>query len=39
VKAAIEAGSLAASPLGKIHGEAVIANPHGEVMKFFDYEV
>jgi microcompartment protein CcmL/EutN len=39
VKAAIEAGSLAASPLGKIHGEAVIANPHGEVMKIFDYEV
>ena len=39
VKAAVEAGKEAASPLGKVHGCAVIANPHGEIMKFFDYEV
>ena len=39
VQAAIEAGVNAAKPLGKVHGNAVIANPHGEVMKFFDYEV
>ncbi len=38
VKAAVEAGVAAAEPLGKIHGNAVIANPHGEIMKFFDYE-
>lgn len=38
VKAAVEAGVVAAEPLGKIHGNAVIANPHGEIMKFFDYE-
>ncbi len=38
VKAAVEAGVEAAAPLGKIHGNAVIANPHGEIMKFFDYE-
>ena len=38
VKAAIEAGAAAAQPLGKVHGEAVIANPHGEIMKFFDFE-
>ncbi len=39
VQAAIEAGAVEAKPLGKLHGKAVIANPHGEVMKFFDYEV
>lgn len=39
VKAAVEAGIEAAKPLGKIHGKAVIARPHGEIMKFFDYEV
>ncbi len=39
VKAAVEAGIEAAKPLGKIHGNAVIARPHGEIMKFFDYEV
>lgn len=38
VAAAIEAGAKAAAPLGKLHGKAVIANPHGEVIKFFDYE-
>ena len=39
VKAAIEAGVAESAPLGQLHGNAVIANPHGEVMKFFDYEV
>ena len=39
VQAAVEAGAQASSPLGKLHGKAVIANPHGEIMKFFDYEV
>ncbi|MBQ6714513.1 MAG: BMC domain-containing protein [Clostridia bacterium] len=39
VKAAIEAGVNEAKPLGKVHGNAVIASPHGEIMKFFDYEV
>ncbi len=39
VQAAIEAGAVEAAPLGQLHGKAVIANPHGEVMKFFDYEV
>lgn len=38
VQAAVEAGANAASPLGKVHGKAVIANPHGEIMKYFDYE-
>lgn len=38
VKAAVEAGAKAAQPLGKLHGEAVIASPHGEIMKFFDFE-
>ena len=38
VRAAVEAGAAAAEPLGKLHGQAVIAKPHGEVMKFFDYE-
>ncbi len=39
VKAAVEAGAAAAEPLGGIYGKEVIANPHGEIMKFFDYEV
>ncbi len=39
VQAAIEAGVNDAKPLGKVHGNAVIANPHGEIMKFFDYDV
>ncbi len=38
VTAAIEAGAAEAAPLGQIHGEAVVANPHGEIMKFFDFE-
>lgn len=38
VKAAVEAGEEAAKPLGQIYGKAVLANPHGEVMKFFDFE-
>ncbi len=38
VKAAIEAGVKASEPLGQVHGQAVIANPHGEIMKFFDFE-
>ena len=39
VQAAVDAGAVESAPLGQIHGKAVIANPHGEVMKFFDYEV
>ena len=39
VKAAVEAGVVAASPLGKVYGNAVIPCPHEEVIKFFDYEV
>ena len=39
VQAAVDAGAENAKPLGKLHGKAVIANPHGEIMKFFDYEV
>lgn len=39
VQAAVEAGAEDAAPLGKIHGKAVIPSPHGEIMKFFDYEV
>ena len=38
VQAAVEAGAKAAEPLGKIHGKALIAHPHGEIMKYFDYE-
>ncbi len=38
VKAAVEAGMEASKPLGKMYGNAVIANPHGEIMKFFDFE-
>ncbi len=38
VAAAIEAGAAESAPLGQIHGKAVIASPHGEIMKFFDYE-
>ncbi len=38
VKAAIEAGAKTSAPLGQIHGQEVIANPHGEIMKFFDFE-
>ena len=38
VKAAIEAGIKSATALGEKFGDAVIANPHAEVMKFFDTE-
>ncbi len=36
VRAAMEAGKSAASATGKIYGEVAIANPHDEVLKFFD---
>lgn len=36
VSAAIEAGKSACAPLGKVYGDVVIANPHDEVLKFFD---
>ena len=38
VKAALEAGKEASAPLGKLYGCEVIPNPHGEIMKFFDFE-
>lgn len=38
VQAAVEAGEKIGAPLGEVFGKAVIANPHGEIMKFFDYE-
>lgn len=38
VKAAIEAGEESAKTIGKIFGKAVIARPHGEIIKFFDIE-
>ncbi len=38
VKAAIEAGEVHASALGKVYGKAVISRPHDEVIKFFDLE-
>lgn len=39
VKAAVEAGEKQASLLGTVYGCEVIANPHSELMKFFDTEV
>jgi len=36
VKAAVEAGKQGAEGVGKVYGETVIANPHIEVLKFFD---
>ena len=39
VKAAIEAGKAEAEKLGTVYGCEVIANPHEELMKFFDTEV
>ncbi len=36
VNSAVEAGKPAAAVLGKVYGEAIIANPHNEIMKFFD---
>ena len=38
VKAAVEAGIVAAEKLGKVYGSEVIANPHEEVMKYFDLD-
>ncbi len=38
VKAAVEAGIEASQPLGELFGDAVIPRPHGEVMKYFDFE-
>ncbi len=38
VKAAVEAGVSSASKLGKVYGNAVIASPHTELVKFFDCE-
>lgn len=37
VTAAVKAGEVAASALGKVYGCEVIANPHSEVTKFFDF--
>ena len=39
VTAAVEAGCECASKLGKVYGCEVIANPHEEILKFFDMEV
>ncbi len=36
VAAAIDAGNDSASAIGKVYGQTVIANPHNEVIKFFD---
>ncbi len=38
VNAAIENGKAAAEQLGKVYGCEVIARPHGEISKFFDFE-
>lgn len=39
VTAAVEAGKKRAETLGEVFGCEVIANPHEEVVKFFDMEV
>lgn len=39
VNAAIENGKTAAEQLGKVYGCEVIARPHSEISKFFDFEV
>ena len=36
VKSALERGKAAAAPLGTVYGSEVIANPHPELLKFFD---
>ena len=36
VTAAVESGKNTASGVGKVYGETIIANPHDEVLKFFD---
>ncbi len=38
VTASIENGFASASPLGKVYGHEVIARPHSEITKFFDFE-
>ncbi|MBR3942006.1 MAG: BMC domain-containing protein [Clostridia bacterium] len=38
VTAAIEAGEKEALTLGEVFGAEVIANPHEELAKFFDFE-
>ncbi len=38
VKAALEAGKAEAEKQGAVYGCEVIANPHGEVLKFFDLD-
>lgn len=38
VTSALEHGEKAAAPLGKVYGTNVIANPHPEVLKFFDLQ-
>lgn len=39
VNAAIENGYASASVLGKVYGNEVIARPHSEVTKFFDFDI
>ncbi|MBO5008725.1 MAG: BMC domain-containing protein [Clostridia bacterium] len=39
VKAAIEHGSAAASPVGEVYGTECIASPHSELLKFFDLSI
>lgn len=39
VNAAIENGKAAAEQLGKVYGCEVIARPHSEISKFFDFEI
>lgn len=38
VNAAVENGNMSASTLGKVYGCEVIARPHSEITKFFDFE-
>lgn len=37
VKAAVENGVKSASALGTVYGKEIIANPHDEIIKFFDF--
>lgn len=39
VAAAVESGKVSASAIGDIYGDAVIARPHSEITKFFDFEI
>ena len=38
VSAAVESGVVAAAKLGKVYGKEIIARPHEEVTKYFDFE-